>query len=112
MYVEERMYTLHIAKAAEYFQLYEKEGRDVQLRILGCNVGYYVTEVGPQNLVVHLWAYRSLDDRALRRDRLQADPVWKEYVAKIRPLIVNQDTRIMKPAPFMVKWLESQLPPA
>ena len=26
-------------------------------------VGYYVTESGPLNLVVHLWAYDSLDQR-------------------------------------------------
>ena len=46
MYVEERMYTLHVGKAAEYFKNYEQFGMQVQLRHLPHMVGYYVTEAG------------------------------------------------------------------
>ena len=54
MYVEERMYVLQIGKAAEYFKNYEQFGLKVQLKHLPNMVGYYVTESGPLNMVVHL----------------------------------------------------------
>ena len=54
MYVEERMYLLQPGKAPEYFKHYEAEGMAVQLGHLPHMVGYYVTEVGPQNMVIHL----------------------------------------------------------
>jgi len=63
MYVEERMYALQIGKSAEYLKNYEEYGLPVQLKHLPHLVGYYFTEVGPQNLIVHLWAYESLDER-------------------------------------------------
>ncbi len=109
MYVEERMYTLQPGKAAEYFKTYEEHGLSVQLRHLPHLVGYYVTEMGPQNLIVHLWAYDSLDQREKCRAALQADPAWQAYVAKNRPLMISQETRVMKCAPFFVERLKKML---
>ena len=40
---------------------------EVQVRILGNMVGYYFTDVGPLNQVVHLWGYESMNDRYERR---------------------------------------------
>jgi hypothetical protein len=109
MYVEERMYTLHIGKAAEYFKNYEEYGLPVQLKHLPHLVGYYLCEVGPQNLVIHLWAYESLDQRERCRAAMQADPAWQAYLPKNRPLMVSQETRIMKCAPFFVERLKKML---
>ena len=101
MIVEMREYTLHAGKVPEYLKLYEREGLTIQREILGQMVGYYATEVGPAvNQVVHLWAYESFDDRERRRARLAADPGWQSYVQKVRPMLVEQRNRIMKPAPF------------
>ena len=109
MYVEERMYTLQVGKAPEYLKLYETEGMAVQLRHLPHMVGYYVTEVGPQNLIVHLWAYEDLIQRDRCRAAMSADPGWQAYLPKIRPLILAQDTRIMKCAPFFLERLKKML---
>lgn len=109
MYVEERMYTLHIGKAPEYFRIYEADGMPTQTRHLPHMVGYYVTEVGPQNLVTHMWAYDDLLQREKCRAAMQADPAWQAYVQKIRPLIESQDTRIHKCAPFFVERLKKML---
>ena len=109
MYVEERMYTVQVGKAPEYFRLYQSEGMETQLKHLPHMVGYYVTETGPQNLIVHMWAYEDLNQRERCRASMQADPAWQAYVAKIRPLIVSQDTRIMKCAPFFVERLKKML---
>jgi len=109
MYVEERIYTLHIGKAAEYLKNYENEGLAVQLKHLPHLVGYYFVEIGPQNTVVHLWAYESLDQRDKCRAAMQADPAWQAYLVKNRPLMVSQETRVMKCAPFFVERLKKML---
>jgi hypothetical protein len=81
----------------------------VQLKHLPHMVGYYFTEVGTLNLVVHLWAYESLDDREKRRAAMAADPAWQSYLVKIRPLMDLQETRIMKCAPFFLDRLKKML---
>jgi hypothetical protein len=109
MYVEERIYTLHPGKAAEYLKIYEGEGMAVQAKHLPNMVGYYFVEVGPQNTIVHLWAYESLDQREKLRAGLQADPAWQAYLAKGRALLISQETRILKCAPFFVERLKKML---
>lgn len=110
MYVEERMYTLHPGTANEYLKHYETHGMKVQLKHLPHMVGYYFTEVGtPLNMIVHQWAYDSLDQREKCRAAMSADPEWQEYLKKIRPLMKRQETRIMKCAPFFVERLKKML---
>jgi hypothetical protein len=109
MYVEERMYLLHPGKGAEYFRNYEEFGMKAQLRHLPHMVGYYLTEAGMQNLVTHMWAYDDLNQREKCRAAMQADPEWQAYLPKIRPLIVTQETRIHKAAPFFVERLKKML---
>jgi hypothetical protein len=109
MYIEERMYLLHPGKVDEYFRHYESHGMPVQLKYQPHMLGYYVTEVGPQNMVVHMWAYESLDQRAKCRERLFADPDWQAYRPKIHPLLMRMETRIMKCAPFFLERLKRML---
>ena len=101
MIVEERIYTLHIGKVPEYLRLYEKQGLEVQPRILGSLLGYYQVEFGPQNQIVHMWGYTDLADRTKRRAELVQDPDWKSYVPKIRPLVRVQENKLLLPASFM-----------
>lgn len=100
MIVEERIYTCHCGKAQQYVQLYDAEGFAIQRPILGHLVGYFTTEIGTLNQLVHLWAYESLEDRATRRARLLADPAWRAYAAKVQPLVLTQENRILVPARF------------
>ena len=100
MIVEERIYTLHAGQAPEYLRLYEAEGLPIQSAILGRMVGYFSTEFGPLNQIVHLWAYADLAERTERRARLTADEGWRAYTKKIRPLIAHQENKLLTPAPF------------
>ncbi|SEK12561.1 MULTISPECIES: NIPSNAP family protein [unclassified Variovorax] len=100
MLVEERTYTTHPGKWRDYLALYEAEGLAIQRRILGRMVGYYHTDIGELNQIVHLWAYEDLNERAERRARLMQDPGFRSYVARMLPLLQSQSSRILLPAPF------------
>ncbi len=105
MIVEERIYTLQPATAPLYVAAYAAEGMPIQKRILGRMVGYYTTEFGPLNQVIHLWAYESLAERSERRARLFQDQGWLDYLKKVRPYVVSQESKLLIPAPFLqVKW--------
>lgn len=100
MFVEMRTYTLHPGKIATYLNLYETQGIAIQKRILGRMVGYYSTEIGALNQIVHMWAYEELSERTEKRAKLAADPGWQAYVAQIQPLMMSQESKILNPAPF------------
>ena len=100
MIVEERIYTLEVGKVPEYLRLYQEEGLAIQTRVLPRLIGYFHTEIGTLNQVVHLWAYEDLEERARKRAELLADEDWKAYIAKVRPLILHQENRILVPASF------------
>jgi hypothetical protein len=100
MIIEERIYTCYCGKARQYVEMYEAEGLAIQRPILGNLVGYFTTELGALNQVIHMWAYESMDDRAKRRATLLSNESWKTYSAKVQPLVLTQENKILIPAPF------------
>jgi hypothetical protein len=100
MFVDERIYTVHMGKVPLFLKQYEEEGLAVQQRILGRMIGYYYTEFGPLNQVVHMWAYESLEDRLRRRTELAASEEWRAYAKKMQPLVVSVENKMLMPAPF------------
>ncbi|MFG1206885.1 NIPSNAP family protein [Xanthobacter flavus] len=101
MIVEERIYVLNTwVDVNEYLAIYEEEGLSVQRPILGGLLGYFLTEIGTMNQLVHLWAYASLDDRERRRGELAANAQWQGCLRKIRPMIMTMENRIMYPVSF------------
>jgi hypothetical protein len=98
--VEMRTYTIAPGRIPDYFALYEREGMAVQESYLGRMVGYYATEIGPVNEIVHMWRYFDLNDRVERRNRLKADARWQAYIVKMLPMLVSQHSRILTLAPF------------
>lgn len=100
MFYEFRTYRLKNGAVPEYLKVVGEEGIAIQKRHLGDLVGYFSSEIGPINEIVHIWGFASLDDRQARRARLMADPDWLAFLPKIRNLIVTADNKIMTPAPF------------
>jgi len=47
-----------------------------------------------------MWGYDSFAEREQRRARLQADDRWREFLARIQPLIHTQQNRILLPTAF------------
>ncbi|CUX01449.1 MULTISPECIES: NIPSNAP family protein [Agrobacterium] len=100
MFYEIRTYRLKNGAIPAYLRVVEEEGIEIQKSHLGELVGYFFSEIGPINEIVHIWAFSSLDDREERRARLLADPRWLSFLPKIRDLIEVAENKIMKPAPF------------
>jgi hypothetical protein len=100
MFYEIRTYRLKNGAIPEYLKVVGEEGIAIQRRHLGNLVGYFSSEIGPINEIVHIWSFATLDDRHSRRARLAADPDWQAFLPKIRDLIVAADNKIMSPAVF------------
>lgn len=95
---ELRTYRCHVGRAGEWLghfttilPLREKYSK---------NVGLWSTEMGTQNQVVHLWAYRSLDERFEVRRRLAQEPAWQEFLAKGAPLLAHMESVVLVPTAF------------
>lgn len=100
--VEERCYRLKPAYApAQFLDIYTSTGAmELQKRVLGNMLGYFVTEVGELNALVHLWGYESFEDRARRRAQLRDEPLWQEYLRQILPMLDGMSNRLMVPTEF------------
>jgi hypothetical protein len=98
--VEERTYHVYTGKLPEVVRLYAEEGTAVQQEHLGNLVGAFTVDVGDVSSIVHLWGYDSYAERERRRGLLQADQRWKDFLAKLQPLIHTQRTRILLPTPY------------
>jgi hypothetical protein len=70
--------------------------RDIRGDNYGKLEGYWFTEIGPLNQVMHLWSYPSYDERARLRGELAKNQRWTgEYIPMIHPLLVRQDIRLL-----------------
>ena len=100
MIVEQRDYHVFTGKLPELLRLYETEGIEIQKRYLGRLIGAFTTDVGAVSTYTHIWAYDDYAERERRRAELQADEQWRDFLAKIQPLIHTQQNRILIPTSF------------
>ena len=102
MIVDHRTYTFHPLKMAAWLELYEKHALPVQQRYLGQLIGFFVTEIGTLNQVVHIWAFESLEDRQRRRAEMAKDPDWHEFLKRNAELaaLQHQENKILVPTDF------------
>ena len=94
---ELRTYRTQIGKAGEWLDHF-KAIMPVREKY-SKNVGVFQTEVAQLNEVVHLWAYRDLNDRAAVRGKTLQDPEWQGFLAKATPLLVEMRSIAMTPVP-------------
>jgi hypothetical protein len=100
MIVEHRSYTALPGKVPDVLALVGSEGLPIQRRYLGDPLGYFQSESGELNRIVHLWGFASAADREARRAALAVDADWMAFVPKVLPLLVRMESVILRPAPF------------
>ena len=97
MIYELRTYTVKPGTLGDIVKAASTVSRDIRGDDYGKLEGYWLTEIGPLNQVLHMWSYNSFDERAKLRGELAKNPRWTgEYVPLIRPLLVRQDVRLMQ----------------
>lgn len=100
MIVDERTYAIHPAHVREYLDLYVREGMELQISHLGNLIGWFTTDVGTVNEVVHMWGYEGLGDRERRRAAMDADPEWQKFRARTSGFVQSMRSRILRPTDF------------
>ena len=100
---ELRIYTLYVGKMAELVKLYQeigfpalqKGGQDKKL------VGYFQSDTGTMNQLVHLWKFDDDADRRAHWAGLSANKDFVEgFVPKFRPLVMTQEVKLLQAAPW------------
>src|SRR5437764_9702853 len=96
MIYELRTYTLKPGSIADMVKAASTVSREIRKDDYGKLEGYWVTEIGPLNQVMHLWSYADLNERHRLRGELAKNPRWSsEYAPLIRPLLMRQDIRLL-----------------
>lgn len=100
MIYEMRTYTLKIGKVPEYLQLFEEIGLPIISKYAQL-VGFWYTEIGELNQIVHIWGYDSLNAREARRIELYKDQEWVEkFIPLVLPMFEKQENKILCPSNF------------
>lgn len=98
MVIDFRAYTLHSGMVTPFMELFEQEGLEPQIRICGKFLGLYRTELGNINQIVMMFEYADAGERERRRARLYKDPAFQAYLAKVRPMLRDQEVRLLIPS--------------
>ena len=99
---ELRTYTLYVGKMAEVVKLYSelgypalhKAGLDKKL------VGYFQSDVGTLNQLVHLWKFDDDADRRRHWQAVYANADFMSFAVHLRPLVMTQEVKLLLAAPW------------
>jgi hypothetical protein len=96
MIYELRTYTVRPGTVGDMVKAARTVSRDIRKDDYGKLEGYWSTEIGPLNQVLHMWSYRDFEERARLRAELSKNPRWGgEYLPLIRPMLMRQDVRLL-----------------
>lgn len=100
MIVDQRIYDIEPQSLSVFLSNYERNGLEVQRKILGGLIGYFTTDVGGIRSVTHMWAYSSMEDRSRRRRRLYESKEWLAHVKENSRYILRMRNRVLLPTRF------------
>jgi hypothetical protein len=96
MLYELRTYTVKPGALGDMVKAAGSVARDIRGDNFGKLEGYWSTEIGPLNQVMHLWSYGDFAERARLRAELAKNSRWTgEYIPLIRPLLLRQEVRFL-----------------
>jgi hypothetical protein len=100
MIYEMRTYQLKVGVLPRYLEQFGRVGLPIVQRYCKL-VGYWSTESGRLNRVIHIWAFDSVEQRREARERWWQDPEWMEgYLPLALPLVESQESVLLAAAPF------------
>lgn len=100
MIVEMRTYKIRPGELQNFIKIYDEEIREIHTKILGNQIGFFYTEIGNINEVVHLYGYDSYEDRQARRITLSKQPEFISYLNNVKNIIIEMQNKLMIPTDF------------
>ncbi|MBM3490158.1 MAG: NIPSNAP family protein [Alphaproteobacteria bacterium] len=99
---ELRTYTLYVGKMAEVVKLYQEEGYPALVKGGHAKrlLGYFQSDVGTINQLVHLWKFADDAERRRHWQGLFADAAFMAFAAKVRANMMTQEVKLLHAAPW------------
>ena len=100
MIYEMRIYTVKVGKMNQYIKHFEKIGLPIISKYSKL-IGYWYTETGVLNQVIHIWEYENFNERIEKRKALYGDSEWLEnFIPTALQMLEKQESRIMNATSF------------
>jgi hypothetical protein len=101
MLYELRTYTLQVGTMATVLDLYKNEGypaftAEEKARL----VGYFTSDVGTLNQIVHLWRFEDDAERRAHWKGVFSNDAFMAFAKKLRPNIITQTNMLLNEAPW------------
>ena len=91
-----RMYTFKPGAIPEYMAAVEELAIPIRKKYGIKLAGWYYSDIGELNQVVHIWAYRDHAHLEEAKAQVSQDPDWGgKYLPRVQPLIANMKNYLM-----------------
>ena len=98
---ELRTYTLFVGKLQEASEIYKKLGTPWINKFKKNLVNYYLGDIGALNQIIHIWKFEDDNERRELWKQIFSDEDFIKFASKFRPLVLNQENKIMTQAPWV-----------
>ena len=96
-----RTYDIAMGKTPEYMAAVREIALPVRESYGVKLAGWYYTDVGALNRVVHIWAYRDFAHFEEAREAFRTDERWvNDYVPRVKGIVLRQENQIMRASDF------------
>ena len=101
MIYDMRTYDIAMGKTPEYMAAVREIALPVRESYGIKLAGWYYTDVGALNRVVHIWAYRDFAHFEEAREAFRTDERWvNDYVPRVKGIVLRQENQIMRASDF------------
>ena len=95
---ELRLYSIKPEEFSKLINLWKNEGKYIISKYMNC-VGVWSAESGQLNDIYHLYEWNNFEHREIARYNFYNDNDAKEYVKKVKPLYLRQESHLLKSLP-------------
>ena len=101
MIYDMRTYDIAMGKTPEYMAAVREIALPVRESYGVKLAGWYYTDVGALNRVVHIWAYRDYAHFEEAREAFRTDERWvNDYVPRVKGIVLRQENQLMLASDF------------
>ena len=96
-----RTYDIAMGKTPEYMAAVREVALPVRESYGVKLAGWYYTDIGALNRVVHIWAYRDYAHFEEAREAFRTDERWvNDYVPRVKGIVLRQENQLMLASDF------------